>query len=164
MFRRQDPLEDAAPLIRRVYAYVAYRIGDGADADDVTGEVFARAVRYRTSFDRSKGEPAAWLLGIARHVLADRGTPPTVPLDEDWDGRPEERATADRIVDRVFLEQAIAGLSETDRELIALRYGADMSAREIAGLTGARTHAVEVALSRAISRLRARLAGTAMLV
>jgi len=35
MFER-DPLANPEPLIRRVYAYVAYRIGDGPDAEDVT--------------------------------------------------------------------------------------------------------------------------------
>jgi DNA-directed RNA polymerase specialized sigma24 family protein len=62
----RDPLADPEALIRRVYAYAAYRLGDGPDAEDVTSEVFERALRYRDSYDRSKGEPVAWLLGIAR--------------------------------------------------------------------------------------------------
>src|SRR6476660_7610341 len=107
MFRRPDPLADPAPLIRRVYAYVAYRIGAGADADDVTGEVFARGVRYRNSYDPSRGDPTAWLLGIARRVLADRGMAETVPLDEEWDAPVE--APADQVIDRLVLHQAIAG-------------------------------------------------------
>ena len=162
MFRRPDPLSDPAPLIRRVYAYVAYRIGGGAAADDVTGEVFARAVRSQNSDDPSKGEPAAWLLGIARRVLADRGVEATVALREDWDAPVEE--PADRVIDRVVLHQAIATLSDGDRELIALRYGADLTAAQIAEVLGSRTHAVEVSLSRAIGRLRARLADITTLV
>ena len=66
---RSDPLADAERLIKRVYAYVAYRIGDGADAEDVTSETFERAVRYKSSYDRSKGEPISWLLGIARRCI-----------------------------------------------------------------------------------------------
>ena len=62
----RDPLANPEALIRRVYAYVAYRLGDGPDAEDVTSEVFERALRYRESYDRSKGEPIAWLLGIAQ--------------------------------------------------------------------------------------------------
>ena len=69
---RPDPLRDPAPLIKRVYAYVAYRIGDGVDAEDVTSEVFVRATRYRATYQPAKGEPIAWLLGIARRTLADR--------------------------------------------------------------------------------------------
>ena len=49
-----------------MYAYVAYRIGDGPDAEDVTSEAFARALRYRESFDESKGDAVSWMIGIAR--------------------------------------------------------------------------------------------------
>ena len=52
---RRDPLANPEPLIRRVYAYVAYRIGDGPDAEDVTSEVFERALRYRESYDPTRG-------------------------------------------------------------------------------------------------------------
>lgn len=65
----RDPLAHPEPLIRRVSAYVAYRIGDGADAEDVTADVFERALRYRESYDRRKGEPSAWLIGIARRSV-----------------------------------------------------------------------------------------------
>ena len=156
VFRRRDPLHDPAPLIPRVYAYVAYRIGAGADADDATGEVFARAVRYRTTYDPARGEPIGWLLGIARRVLAERGREPaTVSLDESWDGSAND--VSDLVAERVDLWRAVATLSERDRELIALRYGADLSAAQIAALLGAETHAVEVALSRAVGRLRSTL-------
>ena len=77
----RDPLDNPGPLIKSVYAYVAYRIGDGPDAQDVTSETFARA----------------------------------------------------------------------------LRFGADLTAKQIGELTGRKTHAVEVALQRTLLRLRDRL-------
>ncbi len=55
--RGRDPLANPAPLIRRVYSYVAYRIGDGPDAQDVTSETMERALRGRDSYDRAKGTP-----------------------------------------------------------------------------------------------------------
>ncbi len=75
----RDPLADPAPLVRRVYAYVAYRLGDGPDAEDVTSEVFERALRYRESYDSRKGDPAAWLIGIARRCVADAALRSTSP-------------------------------------------------------------------------------------
>ena len=57
-------------------------------------------------------------------------------------------------VERVTLAQAVERLEERDRELIALRYGSDLSARQIAELLELRTNAVEVALHRALARLR----------
>src|ERR687884_1713149 len=68
---RNDPLANPEPLIRRVYAFVAYRLGDGPDAEDVTNDPFERALRSRDSYARRKGEPITWLLGIARRCIDD---------------------------------------------------------------------------------------------
>ncbi len=153
--RRRDPLANPEPLIRRVYAYVAYRIGDGPDAEDITSEVFERALRYRESYDPSKGEPAAWLIGIARHRLK-LGQRPTVPLDETAEPAAPGDLEADSI-GRLTLTAALTTLDERDAELIALRYGADLTARQIGETLGIRTNAVEVALHRALGRLRVAL-------
>jgi RNA polymerase sigma factor (sigma-70 family) len=151
MFSR-DPFADPEALIRRVYAYVAYRIGDGPDAEDVTGAAFERALRYRDSYDRSKGEPAAWLIGIARRLIDTQrwGELPTAEL-------PEASSAADLEEDSVqhlTLAAALARLGDRDRELVALRYGADLTARQIARVLDMNTNAVEVALHRALARLR----------
>ena len=61
-------------------------------------------------------------------------------------------------VQRVTIQSAVARLGDRDRELIALRYGADLKVREIAELLGARTNTIEVALHRAVERLRQDLA------
>jgi DNA-directed RNA polymerase specialized sigma24 family protein len=50
----RDPLRDPEQLIPRVYAFVAYRLGDGPDAEDVTSETFARALRYQDSYRRER--------------------------------------------------------------------------------------------------------------
>jgi RNA polymerase sigma-70 factor (ECF subfamily) len=151
--RRRDPLANPEPLIRRVYAYVAYRIGDGPDAEDVTSDVFERALRYRSAYDPSKGEPAAWLIGIARHRLR-LGHAPTVPL-EDADEPVTPRDLETDTVERLTLREAVAQLDDRDAELLALRYGADLKARQIGEALGMRTNAVEVALHRSLGRLRA---------
>ena len=73
---RRDPLDNPEPLIRRVYAYTAYRVGPGADAEDITSEVFERALRYEDSYDESKGEFVGWLLGIARRCVDQHPSQP----------------------------------------------------------------------------------------
>src|ERR1700690_2788292 len=83
----RDPLENPEPLVRRVYAYVAYRIGDGPDAEDVTSATFERAVQDRDAYDPKRGEPAAWLIGISgrslsAHFAQHRPTVPDVPETE----------------------------------------------------------------------------------
>lgn len=152
----RDPLANPEPLIRRVYAYVAYRLGDGPEAEDVTSDTFERALRYRKSFDPRKGEPAAWLIGIARRCVEDALAGRTVAFAQP----PDTAAPGDLEEDtlrRAELARAAALLEPRDRELVALRYGADLSARQIAGLLEMNTNAVEVALHRALTRLRAHL-------
>ncbi len=158
MTRHHDPLRDPAPLIRRVYAYIAYRIGDGPDAEDLTHDVFERALRYRGSYDPSKGKPLQWLLGIARRVIDDRGTSRLLgeAADADRAGSSEMEEEAAR---RLDLHAALARLTGRERDLLALRYGADLSSRQIAEIVGLSANAVEVALHRARARLRAELSG-----
>jgi RNA polymerase sigma-70 factor, ECF subfamily len=150
--RSRDPLRDPEPLIRRVYAYAAYRLGDGPDAEDVTSETFERALRYRDSFDPRRGEVAAWLIGIARRCIADAALRVDMPTD-DVPERSVDGHEDDTLL-RLELRSGVARLDERDRELLALRYGADLTARQIAELLELKTNAVEVALHRALARLR----------
>ena len=125
-----DPLADPEPLIRRVYSYVAYRIGDGPDAEDVTSTTIERALRYRSSFDPRKGRPQSWLIGIARSCVDDflRGRP--LPA-----GDVGEPAASDELESEALLRLSVG-------ELLAMKSGA-----------------VDVALHRARERLRSELAG-----
>jgi len=149
----RDPLANPERLIRRVYAYAAYRLGDGPDAEDATSEAFERALRYRESFDPRKGEPVSWLIGIARRVVDDQlavrrpsfGTPPELAASGDL---------AAEVLERLELARALDKLDRRAQELVALRYGADLTARQIADLLELRTNSVEVALHRALRQLR----------
>jgi RNA polymerase sigma factor (sigma-70 family) len=157
---RGEPLEYPEPLIRRVYAYVAYRVGDGHDAEDITSDVFERALRKRDQYDPRRGEPAAWLIGIARHCISDHFTDRLVPVESVPDGpAPGELATD--AANRIDLSRVLHTLSERERELIALRYGADLTARQIGELLDLRTNAVEVALHRALQSVKLELQGDA---
>jgi RNA polymerase sigma-70 factor (ECF subfamily) len=146
-------------LIRRIYAYVAYRIGDGPDAEDVTSEVFERALRYRKSYDPSLGEPLAWLIGIARRCIGDTMKRPRAELGEPPDLTSSEDLEGDAL-QRMTVAAAVDGLDERSRDLVALRYGADLSARQIGEIVGLKTNAVEVALHRTLARLRDELQET----
>jgi RNA polymerase sigma factor (sigma-70 family) len=155
--RRKDPLANPVALIRRVYSYVAYRLGDGAEAEDVTSEIFERALRYRSSYDESRGGPLPWLLGIARRCVDDALTRRPRNADvEVVEQASDEDLEADA-VRRVSVAGALERLDDRGRELIAMRYGADLSARQIGDVLGMKTNAVEVALHRTLARLRAEL-------
>jgi RNA polymerase sigma-70 factor, ECF subfamily len=155
---RRDPLANPADLIRRVYAYVAYRIGDGPEAEDVTSDVFERALRYRDSYDPSRGEPVGWLLGIARRCVDDAARQHRSETLTEREQPSLEDVEADAL-QRVAVASAIAGLDDRSQDLVALRYGADLTARQIAGVLGLKTNAVEVALHRTLAKLRPELEG-----
>ena len=149
----QDPLADPEPLIRRVYAYVAYRVGDGPDAEDITSAAIERALRYRDRFDPRRGDAAAWLIGIARRCISEHYGEQAVPVEHV----PEPSAPGELAADsatRLDLRHAVSRLGARDRELIALRYGADLTARQIGEVLEVKTNAVEVALHRALQTLR----------
>jgi RNA polymerase sigma factor (sigma-70 family) len=150
-----DPLADPQSLIRRVYGYVAYRLGDGPDAEDVTSETFERALRYRESFDPRRGDSAAWLIGIARRCIADAALKAGHVREELSEEAVEGHE--DETVRRLGLRDAMTSLDQRDQELLSLRYGADLTARQIAELLELKTNAVEVALHRALARLRTEL-------
>jgi RNA polymerase sigma-70 factor, ECF subfamily len=151
--RGSDPLANPEALIPRVYAYAAYRLGDGPDAEDVTSEVFERALRYHKSYDRSKGEPLGWLLGIARRCTNEALAARAADRPEIREER-DSRSVEEDSVRRLTLAAAVAKLGNRDQELIALRFGADLTAAQIAEVMDAQTNAIEVALHRALDRLR----------
>jgi RNA polymerase sigma factor (sigma-70 family) len=152
--RGRDPLAQPEVLIRHVYSYAAYRLGDGPDAEDVTSEVFERAIRYRRSYDHAKGEPLAWLLGIARRC-ADAALTARPRESVEAEELADPRSIEDDSVRRLTLRAALGQMGDRDRELIALRYGAELTAAQIAHVLEMQTNAVEVALHRALARLRA---------
>jgi RNA polymerase sigma-70 factor (ECF subfamily) len=152
----RDPLARPEKLIPLIYAYVAYRLGSGPDADDVTSETMEHAYRYRDRYDPAKGEPMAWLIGIARNCVADLVAAREDVVDEPAP-EPATEEMEEEAMRRLSLHRAVARLDERERELIALRFGADLTARQIGRLLGVRPNAVEVALHRALGRLRAYL-------
>ncbi len=150
---RRDPLANPETLIQRVYAYCAYRLGHGPDAEDAAADVFERAVRHRASYDPRKGTPTAWLIGIARRAVDDVASGRLLTVED----LPPQAAPERDLALRIDLARMLERLDVHDRELIALRYGADLTAKQIGELLEMRTHAVEMALHRALGRLRREL-------
>jgi RNA polymerase sigma-70 factor (ECF subfamily) len=141
--------------IWHVYGFFAYRVRSRADAEDLTQVTFERALRAWNRYDATRAGVSTWLLAIARnalidHVRADRSgrerTVEEVPEQMAFD-RPSLGLDAD-------LERALAALGERERELIALRFGGDLTGPEIAALTGLTLANVQQILSRALRRMR----------
>jgi len=148
-----------AAHLPRIYNYFRYRIGDGPDAEDLTATTFEKAWRHRARYRRDLGAFTTWLYAIARNVAVDhwRRRRDTAPLEEAEavaGGRTPEEAAALRS-DFARLETLMALLPERERELLSLKYGADMTNRAIAKLTGLSETNVGTILHRTIRQLRA---------
>jgi RNA polymerase sigma-70 factor (ECF subfamily) len=138
-----------------VYGYFVRRCSDRATAEDLTSETFLAAMDAARKWDGSADEAppitVAWLIGVARHKLADhyrrrhdRFTDPVAELPES-DG--EDRWDAE--VDRIVAESVLDRLPEHHRTVLALRYMDDRSVPECAELIGRTVHATEALLVRA---------------
>jgi RNA polymerase sigma-70 factor (ECF subfamily) len=140
--------DEALPV---VYGYFVRRCRDRGTAEDLTSETFLAAMdAARRSDPPTISVP--WLLGVARHKLADhyrRGqqrhtvpvAEPPEPVDvaDDWDAE----------LDRMVAEAVLARLAEPHRTVLVLRYMDDCSVGECAELIGRTVHATEALLVRA---------------
>jgi RNA polymerase sigma-70 factor, ECF subfamily len=143
----------------RVYNFFRYRVGDGPLAEDLTGETFEKAWRKRDQYCHDLAAFSTWLFTIARRVAVDhfRRHKAEVPLD-DLAAMPDSSNTEDAAeaqVNFARLSILLARLADRDRELVALKYGAGLTNRTIAGLSGLSEANVGVILHRAVQTLRA---------
>ena len=146
-----------------LHAFFAYRLGSRTDAEDLTQETLERAFRAWARYDSSRASPRTWLLAIARNLLIDHFRASvnrrTLTLDDE-PGVAATQLEPDLGLDP-DLAAALARLPEREREIIALRYGGDLTGPEIAALTGLSLANVQQILSRSLRRLRADLEGPA---
>jgi RNA polymerase sigma factor (sigma-70 family) len=146
-----------------LHAFFAYRLGSRTDAEDLTQETLERAFRAWARYDASRASPRTWLLAIARNLLIDHFRASvnrhTLALDDE-PGVAATQVEPDLGLDP-DLATALARLPEREREIIALRYGGDLTGPEIAALTGLSLANVQQILSRSLRRLRADLEGPA---
>jgi RNA polymerase sigma-70 factor, ECF subfamily len=146
-----------------VYGFFAYRLRSRADAEDLTQETFERALRAWGRYDAARAGVSTWLMTIARNLLVDHMRAEARSRQRPVDAVAEDALPA--APDRHDLgldpeiERALATLTDRERELIALRFGADMSGPEIAALTGLTLANVQQILSRSLRRMRASIDG-----
>jgi RNA polymerase sigma-70 factor (ECF subfamily) len=144
----------------RVYWYLRARTPNDDDAADLTQQVFVLALSQLRRYREGKASFATWLFTIARNAAIDfhRRRRTTV----EWEGLPaalhptNDRDLAADLVRRealTRLSQLVATLPPDKRELLALRYGADLTVPEIAAIIGKNIRATYKQLSRLLESL-----------
>ena len=148
----------------KIYRYVILRIGNDAEAEDMTQQVFLNALQSISSF-RWKGIPfSAWLFRIAHNKVVDylrrkKGT--IVPLDESLASN--DRNTQLVVEHRQDVEQLLLAtkkLTGAQREVISLRFASELSIAQVAKVMGKSEGAVKALQHSAIVALRQALAVT----
>jgi RNA polymerase sigma-70 factor (ECF subfamily) len=157
--RRADFDRVYAQHAQAVYAFLAYRTGDRGLAEDLLADTFEAALRAHGRFDRRRGSERTWLTTIALNRLRDHARRRAA------EARAYDRVRAaavpggagealDAVADRDVVMRALAALSEEERECLALRFGADLTLKEIAAALGEPESTVEGRVYRGLRKLR----------
>ncbi|MBI3953237.1 MAG: sigma-70 family RNA polymerase sigma factor, partial [Chloroflexi bacterium] len=148
----------------KIYRYVALRVGDPAEAEDITEGVFLKMLEAIGSF-RFTGAPfSSWLFRIAHNQVIDhhrrRGKRQAFSLDAaaSVPGREDPVSTTETRLQFAQLGTALRGVTEAQRQVIALRFGAGLSIAEVARAMGKREGAIKALQHSAVQALRRALA------
>ena len=130
-----------------------------AAAEEVTATAFERAYRKRSRFDPSRGEPRAWLFGIARNAALDelrrRGRQAELAAEPADLAAAPAHESAEASERRLARRRAPSpALEPRERELIALKFFAGLTNAEIAAVVGVSESNAGTRLHRAVTKLR----------
>lgn len=142
---------------QRIFAYCYRRVGNHQDAEDLTSQIFTRAIASLNGY--RGGSPAAWLFKIARNTVYNYYRDRTTYVSLN-DSEPELREDP-HLLDSLIMAESTAQLSELlehlddyQRDLLALKMSAGLSAKEIGEIVGKTSGAVRVEIHRIILQLR----------
>jgi RNA polymerase sigma-70 factor, ECF subfamily len=145
----------------KVYRYVSYRITDTHTAEDLTSAVFEKALTKFNSYKADKAAFSTWIFTIARNTLTDHfranQSHKTVLMEDpaaeaEPNYRPEEES--EREEELQALRTCVARLSKSEQEIISLKFGAEMTNRQIAGMLSLSESNIGIIIYRAVRKLR----------
>jgi RNA polymerase sigma-70 factor (ECF subfamily) len=148
-----------------VYAYVARRVRDRSTAEDLTSDVFHKALANLPRFKWTGAPFASWLFRIASNLIADRAKRKAkiLPSSEEVElipqaSRKDSQSGLEDVERQAQLFRLVDGLPEDQRRVVALRFAEDKSIKEISNELGRSEGAVKQLQFRALQNLRAKLA------
>ncbi len=145
----------------RVYTYFRYRFNEPTLCDDLCSQTFLQALEHIGQFLPARGPFIGWLFGIARNLanqhLQKSRRFPQLSFDSLWSFASSDTTPEDQTIEldeQHRMLQAIAALSTQQRDLLALKFSAELTNRQIATLTGLSEQNVAVIIFRSIRKLR----------
>lgn len=146
----------------RIARYIAVRIGDAGEAENLASEVFLRALRSVESYKETGVPMEAWLFKIAHNLVVDHirhrhRRPPLVPLESAFSAASDGAAPGDQLErdqEVRALYNAMSQLTEAQRQVLALRFNGELDTEQVAQIVGKKPGAVREMQSAAIKKLR----------
>jgi len=143
----------------RIYSYCRHRVGSSQDAEDLTAEIFARAMSKCHTY--RGGSVGAWLFRIAYHMTVDfyRSKKVTTVSDEVLNTMSDtgQRSPLEIVIQKErqgLLQELVDSLTEEKRNLLLLRITGELSSAEIGEIVGKNAGSVRVELHRIIQELK----------
>lgn len=143
-----------------IYRYIRFRVGNAADAEDLTEQVFLKAWEAITSY-RMRGLPfSAWLYRIAHNAVVDhhrqRALEPLAPMQYEDMAASDGRGTVEQVIESgelAALATAISRLPQEQQQVVVLRFIEGLSHAEVASIIDKSPGACRVIQHRALAAL-----------
>ncbi|MDR2183827.1 MAG: sigma-70 family RNA polymerase sigma factor [Clostridiales bacterium] len=144
-----------------VYNYICFRINNHFDAEELAADTFENAIRRYHTYRPQLGPIQAWLIGIAKNVVADyfRGKKRRtfVPLDDIAElvspsRRPDEVVVFNE--DNRALMRAMSTLKDAERQILSMKFATDLKNHEIAKIMGLSDTNVGTIVNRSVKKLK----------
>jgi RNA polymerase sigma-70 factor, ECF subfamily len=142
-----------------IYSYLYRYLGDAAQAEDLTGEVFLKLLQVLNTRRAPRDRLQGWLYRVAHNLAMDcfrrNGKTTTVPLEEEWIAGADPPSTlVENRQTQQQLRAAISRLTAAQQQVILLRFGEGLRLAEVGRLMGKSEGAIKTLQHRAINRLR----------
>ena len=144
----------------KVFRYMSYRTDDVSLAEDLTSEVFEKALTKLSSYRSDKASFSTWLFSIARNTVIDHyrvsSKKQTFPLEKaaevSSDSSPYEEINKKE--ERQQLQLCLVGLSQQEQDIVSYKFGGEFNNRQIAKMLGLSESNVGTILYRTVRKLR----------
>jgi RNA polymerase sigma factor (sigma-70 family) len=141
----------------RIYKYALFRVADQHAAEDLVSEIFVKVLNKYNTYNPIKGKFSTWIFAIANNTIINYYKTINRNKVINWEQIDSQYRLEDLIIEqelREILLKAILCLDERQRNIIALKFGANMKNREIAQMLNLTESNVGTILYRSLKHLR----------
>jgi RNA polymerase sigma-70 factor (ECF subfamily) len=145
----------------KVYRYIRYRVNNTQEAEDLTSATFEKALENIKRYSSEKAKFSTWIYSIARNTVIDyyrvKAKRKTTPLEEATEIEARDLPIEEEFLRREDLRRlhiCLKDLPPMEQEIISLKFGAELTNRQIARMVGQTESNVGTRLCRAVKKLR----------